>query len=221
MTRSPALLLVLLGACQGYPPTFDGSPVWSMFPFDGERSWTYISTDQTLAYKLVAWSSGEPELKGGKNIYTVEYSTNCFGADPECVEGEILRKVKWSSDVSDGVFIHAYALGSDAFTDLDPPVQLTPDDMKKGDVIETTSNGATWSSTMNGISECPVSLSAAWDECGEFALTTDAGDGYPIAGTYWATVSNGTAALELATETGVWQLSDLDCQTDVDCDGSW
>jgi hypothetical protein len=220
-TLLSSFALLMLGACKGYPPSFSGSPVWQMFPFDGERTWTYISTDTTLPYKLVAHSTGEPEVVGGDNVYTIEYTSSCFGADPSCIDGEVLRRVKWSSNVTDGVFVHAWAEGDDAFVDLEPPIHVTLDDMKRGETLETTTAGAVWTSTMSGIEECPIALSAAWDECGRFEVSVEGTDGYPVAGAYWATVGNGIAAMELATETGVWQLSDLDCQTENDCDGTW
>lgn len=216
MTRTPALL-VLLMACKPYDPVFGGSPVWQMFPFDGVRTWEYISVDTELSYKLVATSLGEPEVLAGTNIYNVEYSTHCVTTDPECVEDEVIRKVKWSSTVTDGAYIHAYDAG-DGFVDLVPGVRLTYDDMSKDDVIETVVGNVTWTSTMLGIEQCPVTLSADWDECGAFLLEVSEGDGYPIAGTYWATVGNGVAALEIVTESQ-WQLSDISCEGE--CDGSW
>ena len=64
-------------------------------------------------------------------------------------------------------------------------------------------------------------LTAAWDECGVLEVTAEGADGAPVAGTYWATVGNGTAALQLASENGQWQLSSIDCQPVEECDGTW
>ncbi|MEQ1508069.1 MAG: hypothetical protein ABMB14_37920 [Myxococcota bacterium] len=209
----------LVAGCGGdYGPQFNGSPVWQMFPFDGERTWDYINTDTTLPHKLIGTSVLEPEVIGGVNVYTVQYVKECVGADPACVEGELVRKIRWSSTVSDGVFIHGYDIGA-GIVDLVPPVQVTEDTMERGDVLETESGGIVWSSTMNGIEQCPIKMTADWPECGSFTIAADVGDGYPVAGDLWATKGNGIAAMQLATETGQWQLSDVDCQGD--CDGKW
>jgi hypothetical protein len=223
MTRSQALFaLVLFSGCGGnYAPQLQGSEVWRMFPFDGARTWSYISTDESLAYKLEAHSIGEPEKAGNTNVYNVEYSTRCFGNDPDCVDEEILRKVKWSSDVTDGVYIHAWAPGTDPFVDFDPPVQIATAEMKRDEIIETATGGGTWTSKLLGIEECPTTMSVTLPECGRFEVTTDAVDGFPIAGTYWATVSHGVTGIELLGDGGLWQLSDVECEPKEDCDGSW
>jgi hypothetical protein len=40
-----------------------------------------------------------------------------------------------------------------------------------------------------------------------------------LAGTYWLVAGNGTAALQLSTDDGQWQLSSSGCEGE--CDGSW
>lgn len=207
-----------LFGCPGPDGIGDGSglPVWTMFPFDGERTWEYTSTDETLGYRWIVRSSGEPDLVDGTAIYTLVTETSCFGADPGCVDGEVVRRTKWSSTSADGVRIHGYDPG-DGFVDLLPPVRLVADEADRGDVVETVSGEATWTATMGGLEPCPGN--PTWTECGVFELAVDTGDGAPIAGTYHATVGNGIAAFELAPEAGVWQLTDGDCSGD--CDGSW
>lgn len=207
-----------LGGCGGYNQEFGGSPVWQMFPFDGERTWDYISTDTALPYKTIVTSVDEPEVVGGTNVYALTYVTECFGASETCVDGTVIRRMQWSSTVSDGVFIYSYDSG-DGYVELDPPLHFAEDSAKKGDAIVTETAGATWTSTMQGIEACPIRLTADWPECGLFEVTVDVGEGYPLVGKYWATKGNGIAAFELATEAGQWQLSDIDCQGE--CDGKW
>jgi hypothetical protein len=217
LLRSSVCLLVLTG-CPSSQPILGGTPVWEMLPFDGQRTWEYTSTDLELPYRLVASSVLEPEKKGDKNIYSVEYWTDCAGADPECVTGEVLRRVKWSSDVLDGIFIHAYDDGN-GYIDLDPPLHFAEKEMLRDEAVETETAGALWTSTFRGIEECPIKLTASWPECGKMELTVSDGDGYPLAGSYWLTAGNGTASLQLATEEGQWQLSSVDCEGE--CDGTW
>ena len=64
-------------------------------------------------------------------------------------------------------------------------------------------------------------MSVEWNECGRFEVATDAVSGFPIAGTWWATVSHGITGIELLGDTGLWQLSDVSCEAPEDCDGSW
>lgn len=212
-------LVILLGGCDGNQYSFSGEPVWELFPFDGQRTWDYISTDESLSYKLIAQSLNEPEQKDGSNVYTVDYSTECVAADADCVDGEILRKIQWSSDIDDGVFIHGFAVGSDPITELSPPLQISKEVAKRDDFVETSTGGAMWTATHMGTEVCPIRMNAAWDECTRIEIAVDAGDGYPIAGSWWATKGNGVAAMEIATETGQWQISDVACEGE--CDGTW
>jgi hypothetical protein len=217
LLRSSMCLLVLAG-CPSPPIVLNGVPIWEMLPFDGQRTWEYTSTDLELPYRLVASSILEPEKKGDRNIYSVEYLTDCVGADPDCVDGEVIRRVKWSSDVLDGVFIHAYDDGG-GYIDLDPPLHFAEKEMLRDESVETETAGALWTSTFLGIEECPINLTASWPECARMELTSNNGDGFPLAGTYYLTAGNGTAALQLSTEEGLWELSSLDCQGE--CDGTW
>ncbi|MCB9687637.1 MAG: hypothetical protein H6738_11625 [Alphaproteobacteria bacterium] len=216
------ILLPLLAGCDGGNNfTFSGSPVWETFPFDGERTWEFLSTDTSLAYKLIATSDQEPQVKDGANVYVVDYWTHCVGADPDCVEGESLRRIQWSSTVTDGVRIHGYAVGSGAINELSPPIHVATDVMKKEEVLTTATGGATWSSTLVGLENCPIKITADWDNCNVFEITSDTGDGYPIAGKYWTVGGNGFAAMEIVTDSGQWQLSDASCEPADECDGTW
>lgn len=227
MTLAPSLFLSL-AACSGQNQfTFAGSPVWKLFPFDGQRTWEYISTDESLSYKLVASSILEPEVVRNKNVYTVDYAVECVRTDPECVTGTLLRQLRWSSTVTDGVLVHGWSVDGGPLADYDPPVRITADMAERDDVFVTESGGITWISTVLGVDECPIHMNAAWDECTMFEVAADVdgdgapdeGEGYPLAGTYWMTQGNGTAALEIVGDSGQWQLSDLGCEGE--CDGSW
>ena len=165
----------------------------------------------------------------GLNVYTVDYDVECVANDPDCVTGTSLRQVRWSSSTTDGVFVFGYSVDGGALVELSPPVKIANDEAQRDDFVETKSGGLSWKSTLLGVEECPIALNANWDECSVFEVTADANDdgepeadaGYPVAGTYWMTKGNGTAALEIVTEAGQWQLSDIDCQPIEECDGTW
>lgn len=215
------MLSMGLMACAGpgFQPTSGATPVWDMFPFDGEREWTYVSTDASLVYKLVATCDGIPEVMNGANVYTVHYKVECVGNSETCVTGERLFVLRWSSNNTDGVYIHAYSVGDPIqFIDFVPPLHIAYDDMNNEDAIQTKTNSALWTSTMGPIRECPVRMSGDFDNCGTWTITTNQGDGFPIAGQWWASKGLGVAAFQLATDSGQWQLAQDEC---VDCDGTW
>jgi hypothetical protein len=209
-------LLALAAGCAGNGFTFQGTPVWGMFPFDGERTWDYLSNDTAATYKLNVTSVGEAERVNGNNVYTLTTLIDCLGSDPDCTDGELLYRKSWSS--SYGVHIWGYDVGIGK-VEMRPPVQLAVDTMERDQVVETTTGGVVWTSTFLGIQDCPIKLIADWDECGVFELTVDGGDPFPVAGTYYATAGNGIAAFQHEGEDGRWELSDIDCQGE--CDGKW
>lgn len=213
-----ALALAFAG-CAGSPPTGD-TIVWESFPYDGQRTWEYVSTDEAIPYRLVVeiFGPGEPGLLD-TTVYTLHYKQDCFGNDPSCVTGEILRIVKWSSDPRRGVLVHGFG-DLLAMTDFDPPITISADDASRGDFWETTTGGATWTSTFTGISPCAISMDQEWPSCFTFEVETDAGEGYPLAGTWQSAQSHGVASLEVATETGRWQLNDFWCD-EPGCGTPW
>lgn len=228
------IALSLLLGCPGPGPILSGVVTYELFPFDCARTWEFTSTDTSLAYKLVATSDTPPEtLQDGTNVYTVQYATDCLGSDPECVDGEVIRKIQWSSTVGDGVYLHGYAIGDGAITKFDPPLQLALENMTKvvdpenpgpTEFAETITNGATWTSVLAEIEACPVKMSVDWDECYRFDVTTDGGDGAPIAGSWWAIGGQGVVAFEVAGDTGAWQTSSVKAVESDDmgaCDGDW
>lgn len=213
------LALLSLAGCGGNSFEFGGSPVWELFPFDGERTWEYISTDQALSYKLKVTSLLEPEVIGGVNVYTVDYTTECVRNDEECITGTVLYQLRWSSTVTDGVQLHGFSVDGGQLQAFEPPILVTEPDAERDDAFVTDAAGFTWTSTLLGVEECPISLNASWDECSLFEIVAEGGDGWPIAGKYWMTKGNGTAAMEITGEAGRWELSDLECAGE--CDGRW
>lgn len=224
--------LALIG-CPGPAPGYPGVATYELFPFDCERTWEFTSTDTTVPYKLVAVSDTPPEAVADTNVYTVRYSADCFGASCAYADGEVLRKIQWSSTISDGVHIHGFALGEGAIQKFDPPIQLATEYMKKvvdpenpgpNEFAETVTGGATWTSVLTAIEHCPVAMSVDWDECYRFELSTDGGDGVPVAGTYWAIGGQGVVAMEVAGDSGQWQASATEAVESDEmgaCQGDW
>jgi len=214
-----------LGACE--PPdnyTYGGTPMSTLFPFDGLRTWEFIHSDTAVTYKLEAAMRRDSEKDGTINIYTVDYAKRCVAADDSCVDGEILWSLEWSSDTTEGVRIHGSNVGDDESTWVmyEPPIVLALSEMKVDDVVETTTAGHTFSSTLFNFESCPVYLQAEWEDCAHIIISDVGGDqlsGYPIAGEYWAIAGRNVVAIDLETDEGLWQLSKDECEGE--CNGSW
>lgn len=226
--------LAWLAGCPAPGPSFPGASTYELFPYDCERTWEFTSTDTALAYKLVAVSDTPPDtLEDGTNVYTLRYVKQCLGADPTCVDGDVVRKIQWSSRIGRGVFVHGYAEGDGAVTPFEPPLQIALANMKKaldpenpttGEFAETVTNGATWTSVLLTIEACPVDMAVDWDECYVFEVSTDGGDGAPLAGTWWAIGGQGVVAFDVAGDTGQWRASStaaVPSDEMGDCDGDW
>jgi hypothetical protein len=210
--------LLSLSACGANGYVFGGSDVWEMFPFDGEREWHYVVDTDDLDYKLIGLSSGEPEVLKGKNVYTVDYTKDCVSSTGDCLSGDRLFQLRFSSDSADGVLVHAFDTG-DGFVDFNPPVVLTEKSAVRDDVFETQSSGMNWTSTYLGIQECPIRMSADWSECGAFEVTNDTDPANPLVGTWWAVAGSGIAAFMPGEGPSRWELSSFDCTGE--CDGTW
>jgi len=208
--------------------TFSGTRLADYFPFDGERTWEFQNSDTSITYRLDATLLvDETVSENAVKRYTVSYTTDCASADKSCVDGEELRAVQWSSDNTNGVFIHSYRTGGldmdgvplEESTVFDPPIQVADFQGKRGDIVETVVDGVTWTSELVAFEDCPVQVSSQWT-CALFRLEHDMeGDGYPIEGDYWAVTRYNVVAFDLVGDTGRWELRKTDCEGD--CDGVW
>lgn len=213
--------LVGLAACAGTPPTYVGTDLYLMFPFDGVRTWEFVSTDPEISYALVAkMRSTEPDVhEDGHNLYPVDYFSECRQNDPDCVDG-LIRTIVWANDEVDGTFIYAWTEGSNTLT-FDPPLMIADTEMRRDDVLTTETGGATWTSRLDALESCPVRLNVDW-QCAKMVL--DDGDDNPatgsgLTGTYWATVGYNVVAIAPEGGEDVWELSKQYCEED--CAGVW
>ncbi len=223
-------IAVLTGCGRGdYKPEYDGAAMYKLFPFDGLRTWEFVSDDEDLSYGLVA-TMRDPEgseTVSGTHLYTVDYAMDCRGPDQDCVQGEVLRTITWSSQSDEGVRVHDYE-DADGFIAFEPPIQVADATMKRGDVAET--DGSTWTSSLGATESCQVRLNVNWPDCAHFTLddgdddeTTNPG----LVGEYWAIASYNVVTISLTAdltvvddnEVGQWELSKHEC-TDG-CDGHW
>lgn len=200
-----APLVLLLAACDN-PITYGGYQMEQYFPFDGERTWEFVNTDTTLGYKLKATLDSTPTMEGAQEVYSVTYETLCVGDDTTGCTDTWLRDVLWSSDGIEGTFIWGYDTASGTTT-YDPPLQITETDQLANSVVTTQTNGATYSVTFHGITNCPVVWTTEWENrCAQFTID-DGGAGDELAGDLWAITQYNVVGLQLADDPGTWQLS--------------
>jgi hypothetical protein len=198
------VLVALAGCGPGGAYSYDGYVMEGYFPFDGERSWEFISTDTTVGRKIVSTLDSTPEDGASHTIYTITSTRECLDVDPDCKGTELLRDVRWSADQTDGVLIHSWDEGG-TNTTFDPPLQLALPRMAVGEVAETQTNGVTYTSTFQAITDCPVQWTDAWTECVQLVVD-DGGAGTAPAGTWFAVSGYNVVAFQLTGDTGQWEL---------------
>jgi hypothetical protein len=222
------LVLASLGCAEPSPAVRPAViDVWLAFPFDGQRSWTYINEDPAVPYLLLATCDGVAERSDGYNLYTVRYERVCTPAGSGCDAGPS-HVIRWSSDVRDGIWAHAYDIGPLAYAAGHPPIpvarddriQLSYDDMSVGDAIVTAAGDREWTSTLEALEDCPAQLSQVIPDCAAWTLDVSDGDGRPLAGRWWARSTVGVTAFQ-GPEEGRWELSEFTCTPDAECDGDW
>jgi hypothetical protein len=183
------VLVGLMGCPQTDPYTVDGFKMDKFFPFDGTRSWTFVSEDPAIPYQVIAELQPDPEVitenNAPVNIYTVTYRTSCVSGGDACVDGDYkVSAIEWSSTSAKGVRVHGYTTPDGGHVTLEPPFTVAGSTGKAEDSWTTDTGGATWTSTFTRfVAKCPVLWSDSFVDCPEFAVD---GAGAPISGTWYA-----------------------------------
>jgi len=199
-----APVLMLFSGCAGESFKYPGETLWERFPLDGERKWVYIHDDPGVEYSL-SIEKVATSLSNGKDIVTLSYTA----VDSD--GGEVLlHEIDWSTHADDGVEIWRwtdYTTDSAGLTtEFSPPITFAERQMNSGDIVDTTTGGATYSAQYNGLQDCPNNWSNEPWECARIDLTSDVG-GEPFTGEYWIAMSYGTSWIEPAELGGRWTLS--------------
>lgn len=198
------MVLVLLAAgCTGGDTTARGSNLATFFPTDGERHAEYINASPgDVPWTLIVEKLEPTETVEGVELVTFEWTREDTG--------DLLGAVKWSSSTADGIRIHAWSGPDGAFVVFDDPVEVADREMWSGDVLETPTNGATFTSTFVGFEDCAVSWGEEFEGCAH--LSIDDGDGDPMtgplfAGDYWMANGQGPAWMQTTGYAEKWDLS--------------
>lgn len=209
------LLLTMLACSGGTDFTYSGYPMDDFFPFDGERTWTFRSEDETVVNTVVATlnpTAENPET--GLFVYAMDYTLGCR-ADAEegtCTAGDPFRisQIRWSADQSRGTLIHSFTEDGTT-TNFSPPLVITEDQGVPDEQWVTETDQGTFTSTFDQIGDCPVMMDVDWDECVRI-LVDDDGDPatpgtHPMHGVWYAVAGFNVIAFQLNDDAALWQLS--------------
>lgn len=193
--------------CAGQKFAYPGETLWERFPLDGQRLWEYVNEDPSVEYSLSVEKTSAV-LSGKKEIVTLAYSA---------IDSEggvtLLYELDWSTDADDGIEIWRWndftADSAGVVTSFSPPIQVAAREMNSGDIVETTTAGATYTGQYNGLGDCPNNWSTDVWECARISLTSDVG-GEPFTGEYWIAMSYGTSWIEPVEVGGKWVLSNAE-----------
>jgi len=133
-----------------------GVPIFQAFNFSTVRTWTFLSDEGSLGYRLQARQIEGSEEIGGQDVYTVEFQYDCVNnTQGDCadnqLEGTVATTWKLSSSLGEGVLWHQ--LGETTF---DPPVQIAEARMLEGDTVTSESDGVTYTSEYVDLIPCPA-----------------------------------------------------------------
>ncbi len=208
----PALaLLPLLAACTTAPPdqpNVIGEDMSGYFPSDGERTWFYIDENGDTNYydaAVLMDDTRTDELRGNE-IFTIAHFKDCR-SEIDCVDKEPLWSMEFSSDYGDGIFLHS--LGDTVF---DEPIKLTARRPLKGDSFQTTTNGATYTSTYEDKVDCEHNY-PGWTgendpECVWFTVD-DGGAGTGHNFEFWSAGGVGWTAFRFEAEGKLWLMREV------------
>jgi len=215
--RGTLALTLLLAACSGNTVSFPGTDTRQLFPFDGDRTWVYQSTDTTIPFLLDAEMLEGSEEIDGRNVYTINYFKDCVRDDPSCTEGDLFFALRLSNVDPGGIYIHGYDPG-DGNVDLDPAILVLEDEARTQDVNETTTAGIAFESEYLGQGLCGelIVINTEWD-CHGVEIRGDV-DLFPVTGTIQAVAGQGIVNFAFSGAADQWKLLS---STQDNADGVW
>ena len=192
---------------------YDGYAMADFFPFDGERTWTFVQegVEHHLEAKLnTAFATVEGD---NTRIYDVDYSLVCpEGSEETCTPAaHRFSKIRWSAGSGDGALIHGI-VGENGEQTFDPPIALTDDRGSIGSVVTTETGGATFIGRFDDIVPCPISYTDEWEQCIKVRLDDDddaaTPGNHPLHGDYYAVAGYNIVAMQLTDDAALWELYD-------------
>ncbi len=211
--RAPMVSTVLVVAgvglasagCEGQKFDYDGETIFERFPLEGERMWKYINEDPNVGYTLTVEKTNE-QLVNGKSIVTLTHTATDIDGNETIIDA-----IDWSAHEDDGIEIHSWTDYRDdpagVTVTYSPPIRFAERQMNSGDIVETSTGGATYTGEYSGLQDCPNNWSQSTWECARITLSsTIAGESFT--GEYWIAMSYGTSWMAPTEVGGKWVLAD-------------
>ena len=166
------MLFLLLACGPGNTTQYSGMSTNEYMPLDGVRSWQY--ENEGAIFDMFVEKTGS-ETVDGYDVVTITYSKK----EP----AESLATISWSAH--DGIKIHGYTITNQGGMEFETPIALSESKMIVGDVVESTTDGITFTSTLVVVEQCPnnwIDEANTWD-CLTFEITSDSTSGdFPFLG---------------------------------------
>ena len=179
-------MLFLLIACGDKNNTqYSGHTTYGYMPLDETRSWRYQNEGMTFEMGV---TKGESYMKENTEVFPLIYSNHDTSQN--------LATIDWSSDDRDGILIHAYTLTNQGGMEFEEPIIFAEYKMVPGEIVETETEGITFSSTFVGVETCPnnwIDEENTWD-CLHFTISSDSSaSNFPFTGDWWLAQSWGAS----------------------------
>ena len=190
-----------LAACDQDNFSYAGHNTDEYFALDGQRTWKYRQEDLGIEWRMEASKAGTV-TKGDYNVVTIDYGV----LDPS----ELLYSIDWSSDSSFGIVVHGYSIEDGASLTFETPVLFADDQMIPGDIVETTTDGLTYTAELVGVEACANDwVTDPWD-CLHFSISDGVDDATsaPFVGEWWLAADWGASRFQPAAYDTPWVLSE-------------
>jgi hypothetical protein len=201
----PIFLLAVLTACGDTDHYhYDGQKIYDYFPLDGARWWSYSQDDDSIDYFLYIEKVEPSRTVDDMEVWALETTRSDKKPDLDST-------TEWSSDSTNGIIIHSYAVGADAATVFDPPIVFANADMAADDFVETKTIVGTFTATFVSLEACPNhwvpgTTTDPWT-CAHMKLE---GPGLGFEGDYWIAPRYGTALFQRIQDPDKWNLLEFD-----------
>ena len=202
-----AVALILAG-CTGSSFGYSGYNTHDYFATDGDRNWKYVMEDGSVEWRMEVDKLSSTTVINDTTVYTFEYGS----FDP----AELFYSIDWSADGVNGIQIHGFTIEGGDSVSFGTPIQVSDPQMTPGEVIETTSEGYTISSTFTSTATCPNEwVTEDWN-CLVFTISDGVEDetSPPFVGTWEFAADWGASRFKQPGYSADWVLSEASWSPD-------
>ncbi len=197
-------LLALAGCTTSVDPVRED--MLNYFPFENlNGEWQFLNEDTLVGYRLLGRITNEEVVEGTRR-FTVDYTKDCVGDSPDCVEDDLVRSMTWSLQGNQGIHLHRVETEASGERVFEPSLRFIDRYMNRGDATESTAGGSTYTTTLEEfVPVCPVLLE--WGQCAKITVASSGGPDQ-VTGTYYLINDFNIVAADWDDDdVPLWQLS--------------